>query len=159
MKNGPVIAIVLLVLLTVGSTLRSEYTRIVTAVSETRSKANELADETKATMESIRKTIEELQSKLALLETKMQSEQPQEKPFEQQATESRIVMHSASWCGPCRTWKNSYMPRWIEQGWKVDVIEDDTTTRAVPWFEIYYNGKRFEATGLLDKVLFEKVTR
>ncbi len=143
------------------SFVSQEYANIRNAIGETRNKANEVADETKATIESIRITIDELRSKFALLESQM-ANQTEQKPVDDVAeviSESKVVMHSASWCGPCRTWKRDYLPQWQAQGWQVDVIENDATTRSVPWFEIYYRGKRYEAVGLLDKSLFEKVTQ
>jgi hypothetical protein len=139
----------------------TEYAKIRNAIGETRNKANEVADETKQTIESIRKTIDELRSKFALLESQM-AKQTEQKPVDDVAevtSEAKVVMHSASWCGPCRTWKRDYLPQWRAQGWQVDVVENDATTRSVPWFEIYYRGKRYEAIGLLDKSLFEKVTQ
>jgi hypothetical protein len=140
-----------------------EYANIRNAIGETKQKADSVADETKQTIESIRQTIDDLRSKFNVLETQLSAKQPvEQKPIDDVGevdNQSRVVMHSASWCGPCQRWKRDYLPQWQAQGWQVDVIQDDATTRSVPWFEIYYRGKRYEAVGLLDNALFEKVTR
>ena len=146
-----------------GSFVSQEYANIRNSIGETKQKADSVADETKQTIESIRQTIDDLRSKFNVLETQLSSKQPdEEKPIDDVGevdNQSRVVMHSASWCGPCQRWKRDYLPQWESQGWQVDVMEDDATTRTVPWFEIYYRGKRYEAIGMLDKSLFEKVIR
>jgi hypothetical protein len=164
MKNWTPYVIAGLVALYLGASFVSqEYANIRNAIGETKQKADSVADETKQTIESIRQTIDDLRSKFNVLETQLSAKQETEqKPIDDVGevdNQSRVVMHSASWCGPCQRWKRDYLPQWEAQGWQVDVIEDDATTRAVPWFEIYYRGKRYEAVGLLDNALFEKVTR
>ena len=145
------------------SAVSQEYASIRNAIGETKQKADSVADETKQTIESIRQTIDDLRSKFNVLETQLSGkQQAEQKPIDDVGevdNQSRVVMHSASWCGPCQKWKRDYLPQWQAQGWQVDVTEDDAPTRAVPWFEIYYRGKRYEAVGLLDKTLFEKVIR
>jgi hypothetical protein len=164
MKNWtPYLIAIAVVLYLGGSFVSQEYANIRNAIGETKQKADSVADETKQTIESIRQTIDDLRSKFNVLETQLSGKQEAEqKPIDDVGevdNQSRVVMHSASWCGPCQLWKRDYLPQWEAQGWQVDVIEDDATTRSVPWFEIYYRGKRYEAVGLLDKTLFEKVIR
>jgi hypothetical protein len=42
------------------------------------------------------------------------------------------------------------MPRWIQSGWRVEVIKELETGRSWPWFEITdRDGKQFEVNGPL----------
>lgn len=169
MKNGaPWIIAVCVVSYLAFDMASAEYARIRNAIGETKSKADAVADETKATIESIRQTIDELRAKFTLLETQM-AKATDEKPVDDIAetdpikeqpkavTKPTIVMHSASWCGPCQRWKREAMPQWKAIGWQVEVFEDDATSQTVPWFEITdADGVRFKSTGYLTKETFDR---
>ena len=140
----------------------AEYARIRSAISETKGKTDAVADETKATMEAIKQTIEDLRSKFMTLEMQM-AKQTEQKTVDDVAEEQpnpavkpTIVMHSASWCGPCQKWKRDSLPQWKAIGWTVDVVEDDATKQTVPWFEITdSDGVRFKVVGYMDIKAFE----
>lgn len=90
-----------------------------------------------------------------------------EAPKVQPATKlnAYIEMYSASWCSPCRQWKNSktkdglsVMDGLIKSGWKVKVwdIDNPETPRdkkekysIVPTFEVYIDGNLDIVTGFL----------
>lgn len=141
-----------------------EYALIRSAIGETKAKTDAVADETKATMEAIKQTIEDLRAKFRLLETQMEAKATEQKPVDDVAEEQQtkqtkptIVMHSASWCGPCQKWKREALPQWKAIGWTVDVVEDDATTQTVPWFEITdSDGTKFKSTGYLTRETFER---
>jgi hypothetical protein len=135
----------------------AEYANIRNAIGQTKAKTDAVADETKATMEAIKQTIEDLRAKFRLLETQMQAKATEEKPEPKPVVAPKIVMHSASWCGPCQRWKREAMPQWKSIGWAVDIIEDDATTQTVPWFEITdSDGMRFKSVGYLTRETFDR---
>lgn len=169
MKNGTPWIIALAVAgYLVFSVVSNEYANIRSAIGETKQKADSVADETKATMESIKQTIEDLRSKFRLLETQMEAKQAdapnfarsEEKTPEQPKTEPikpTIVMYSASWCGPCQRWKRESMASWQSIGWDVSVIEDDSTSETVPRFEITdSDGLKFRSIGYLTRDTFAR---
>lgn len=140
----------------------SEYANIRNAIGETKAKTDAVADETKATMEAIKQTIEDLRAKFRLLETQMEAKATEQKPVDdvaevKPAVAPKIVMHSASWCGPCQRWKREAMPQWKSIGWQVDIVEDDATTQTVPWFEITdSDGTKFKSVGYLTRETFDR---
>lgn len=151
------------------SFVSQEYAKIRSAIGETKQKTDAVADETKATMEAIKQTIEDLRSKFTLLETQMASKQTEQKPVDdvaetetvkedhKPAIKPTIVMHSASWCGPCQRWKRDAMASWQAIGWQVEIIEDDATGETVPWFEITdSDGWKFRSVGYLTKETFAR---
>lgn len=170
MKNGtPWVIAALVTGYLAFSFVSAEYAKIRSAISETKGKTDAVADETKATIESIRITIDELRAKFTLLETQMAAKQTEQKPADDIAevepvkedpkpvAKPTIVMHSASWCGPCQRWKRDAMASWQAMGWSVEIIEDDTTSETVPWFEITdSDGLRFKSVGYLTRETFER---
>jgi len=167
MKNWtPYLIALFVALYLVTEFVSREYANIRNAIGETKQKADSVADETKQTIESIRQTIDDLRSKFNVLETQLSAKQPvEQKPIDDVAeveekktgaviptSQPTIVMHSASWCGPCQAWKQNMMSRWQSQGWKIEIIEDDATTETVPWFEIIdSDGLRFKSVGQLTR--------
>lgn len=139
-----------------------EYAAIRSAIGETKQKTDAVADETRKTMEAIKQTIEDLRGKFRLLESQMAA-QTEEKPVDDvgetdkpKPVKPTIVMHSASWCGPCQQWKRDAMPQWKAIGWDVTIAEDDATSQTVPWFEITdADGLQFTVTGYLTKAVFD----
>lgn len=61
----------------------------------------------------------------------------------------KIVMHSGPNCAVCLTWKANNKPAWEKQGWKVEVVEETTTDRGWPWFEVCENDKCYIVQGPL----------
>jgi hypothetical protein len=157
MKNWTPYVIALLVVGYLSlSFVSQEYANIRNAIGETKAKTDAVADETKATMEAIKQTIEDLRGKFRLLETQMEARATEQKPDPKQASAPTIVMHSASWCGPCQKWKRESLPQWKAIGWTVDVVEDDAATQTVPWFEITdSDGVEFKVVGYMDLKAFE----
>lgn len=148
----------------VFSVASAEYAKIRSAIGETKSKTDAVADETKATMEAIKQTIEDLRAKFTTLEMQLSGNSGQLKPVDEvgedkpePAVAPKIVMHSASWCGPCQKWKRDSLPQWKAIGWTVDVVEDDATSQTVPWFEITdSDGVKFKSIGYLTKETFAR---
>jgi thiol-disulfide isomerase/thioredoxin len=158
MKNGTpwIIALAAAGYLAI-SIVSNEYASIRSAIGETKQKADSVADETKATMESIKQTIEDLRSKFVLLETQMTAKQVKTVEQPKQATKPTIVMYSASWCGPCQKWKRESMQQWKAIGWDVSVIENDSTNETVPRFEITdSDGLKFRSIGYLTRETFAR---
>ena len=159
MKNTPWIIAVLVAGYIAITLVSQEYSRVMSALGETRSKANAVADETRETIATLRQTIEDLRSKLRMMETQLQAtmQKAEVKPAIKQAT---VVMHSASWCGACKVWLRDNAPSWRKQGWKVEIAEDDLTRRTVPWFEVNLpDGRRFEINEYLTLSAYEKALR
>jgi len=159
MNKTPWIIAILVVLYIAFTVASQEYTRIMSALGETQSKANAVADETRETIASIRQTIEDLRGKFRLLETQLAAAEgaSEAKPIVRRST---VVMHSASWCGSCKVWLRDAAPAWRKQGWQVEIIEDDSTTRSVPWFEVNLSdGRRFEINEYLTQSAYEKALR
>jgi hypothetical protein len=158
MKNGTpwIIALAVAGYLAI-SIVSNEYASIRSAIGETKQKADSVADETKATMEAIKQTIEDLRSKFMLLETQMAAKQVKTVEQPKQSTKPTIVMYSASWCGPCQKWKRESMQQWKAIGWDVSVIENDSTTETVPRFEITdSDGLKFRSIGYLTRETFAR---
>jgi hypothetical protein len=145
--------------------ISGEYTQLKSSIGQSTRKVNELTEETKATVKTIRETIDDLRGKFlrlesqyATLETQLQTKAIEPKP-EVKIT-PKIVMHSGSGCKPCIEWIKNAMPSWKSQGWEVEVLKETESTRRWPWFEVYMqNGKRFEVDGPLTLESYEKALR
>lgn len=128
----------------------------------------------KSTSDTVREAIDDIRDRLAKLESatgkpyseivdQLDAESTKRQQLEaelKQAKESlqlskvsspKIVMHTSPTCGPCQVWKRDYMPLWVSKGWQVEIIEEQTTDKSWPWFEVFDNGKRFEVIGMLDQ--------
>lgn len=82
----------------------------------------------------------------------LQSSKVMSKPAQQVVTAGpKIVMHSGAGCLPCQQWKRDVMPLWKAKGWEVQIIDEITSERTWPWFEVYEGGKRYEVNGPLTQ--------
>lgn len=59
----------------------------------------------------------------------------------------QVKMHSGKNCLPCAQWKQQQKPLWEAMGWQVEVIEETTTQKPWPWFEICDGDKCYEFAG------------
>jgi hypothetical protein len=59
----------------------------------------------------------------------------------------RVKMHSGKNCLPCAQWKQQQKPLWEAMGWQVEVIEETTTNKPWPWFEVCDGDKCYEFAG------------
>ena len=50
---------------------------------------------------------------------------------------SRIVMYTASWCGPCQKWKKECKPSLEAAGWQIETLEKPSPVGSVPHFIIH----------------------
>ena len=162
MKNWiPVILIAGLAIYVISG----EYTQLKSSIGQSTRKVNELTEETKATVKTIRETIDDLRGKFLrlesqyeTLETQLQAKATDPKPEPKIAP--KIVMHSGVGCKPCNEWIANSMPSWKAQGWEVEVRKEIESTRRWPWFEVYMpDGKRFEVDGPLTLESYEKALR
>jgi hypothetical protein len=71
----------------------------------------------------------------------------------------KIVMHSGPGCLPCQQWKRDVMPLWKSKGWAVEILEETTTDRTWPWFEVFEGGRRYEVVGPLTLESYGRVKR
>jgi thiol-disulfide isomerase/thioredoxin len=58
----------------------------------------------------------------------------------------RIVVWTASWCGPCQTYKKTEIPSLLKAGYKVEVLDYDrdnppASITSVPTVVLYYRDK------------------
>lgn len=142
--------------------ISGEYTQLKSSIGQSTRKVNELTEETKATVKTIRETIDDLRGKFLRLESQYATLETQLKaePKPELKITPKIVMHSGSNCKPCIEWITNAMPSWKSQGWEVEVLKETETTRSWPWFEVYLaNGKRFEVDGPLTLASYEKALR
>ncbi|MFO0940071.1 MAG: hypothetical protein U0930_04825 [Pirellulales bacterium] len=65
-----------------------------------------------------------------------------------------IVMHTSPSCGPCRLWLRNELPRWRSVGWDFQKIDEETTDKTWPWFEVYEGEVRYEVVGPLTAESF-----
>lgn len=73
-----------------------------------------------------------------------------------QKVDPQIVMHSGATCPPCKLWIARDMKGWQKLGWNVSIIEEQTSSRPWPWYEITDgDGLCFEVDGPLDKAKYE----
>jgi hypothetical protein len=71
-----------------------------------------------------------------------------------------IIMHSGYNCGPCNAWLSLDMPRWIQSGWRVEIVKELDTARSWPWYEITdRDGSQFEVIGPLTNDNFHAAKR
>jgi preprotein translocase subunit SecD len=88
-----------------------------------------------------------------------QSLKVMKQPQSVQTAGPKIVMHSGASCLPCQQWKRDVMPLWKSKGWTVEVIEESTTDRTWPWFEVFEGGRRYEVNGPLTQDSYSRVKR
>jgi hypothetical protein len=69
----------------------------------------------------------------------------------------KIVMHSGPSCLPCQQWKRDVMPLWKSKGWSVEILEEQTTSKTWPWFEVFEGGRRYEVVGPLTLESYGRV--
>jgi hypothetical protein len=62
---------------------------------------------------------------------------------------SKITMHSNIRCRPCTEWKSTELSKWQASGWQVEVIEETTTNKTWPWFEVCEGNRCYEVIGPL----------
>ena len=135
-----------------------EYTQLKSSIGQSTQRVNELTDETKATVRTIRETIDDLRGKFLrlesqyeTLETQLQTKvvEPAPEP-EQKTITPTIVMHSGYSCAPCNNWIVNEKPKWEKSGWFVEVKKEIESTRSWPWFRITNRkGVEFEVDGPL----------
>lgn len=68
----------------------------------------------------------------------------------------KITMHSGANCEPCKRWKRDEMHKWTAKGWQVEVIEETSSKKLWPWFEICEGGRCYEVTGLLTAETYSR---
>ena len=160
--------------------IKTEYARIQSRVEVTQAKVDALADELASTTKTVHAAIKSLtdrfladeEREIGLVnEASPVREVPWVKPIETQGVNTflepkqgdsvpwenptkssvpTIIMHSGYSCGPCNAWLSNDMPRWLQSGWKVEVIKELDSVRAWPWYEITdRDGKQFEVNGPL----------
>jgi hypothetical protein len=150
--------------------IKTEYARIQSRVEVTQAKVDALADELRATSELMGDAINAIKKRFLALEAvsseatesvnslddlavssvKDIPKQDVNSLSERTSSVPTIIMHSGHSCGPCNAWLSNEMPRWLQSGWKVEVIKELDSVRAWPWFEITdRDGKQFEVNGPL----------
>jgi hypothetical protein len=151
------------------NSLSTEYARIQARVEVTQAKVDALADELQATTATVHAAIKSITDRfLANEETEAEAELAKAvKSTEKQGISDvstpktgvsvpTIIMHSGYSCGPCNAWISNDMPKWMQSGWKVEVIKELDSARAWPWYEITdRDGARFEVNGPLNNSNFQ----
>jgi outer membrane murein-binding lipoprotein Lpp len=141
--------------------IKKEYARIQTRVETTQAKVDALADELQATTKTIHAAIRSLTDRFLAGEGQEIGVSNEASPAiavdtKPHPTLPTIVMHSGYDCGPCNAWLSSEMPKWIQSGWRVEVLKELDTVRSWPWYEITdRDGARFEVTGPLNNNNFQ----
>jgi hypothetical protein len=49
------------------------------------------------------------------------------------------------------------MPLWKSKGWAVEILEEQTTSKTWPWFEVFEGGRRYEVVGPLTLESYGRV--
>lgn len=160
------------------NSIQTEYARITSRVETTQAKVDALADELAATTKTIHAAIRSLTDRFlagegqeAGLAAPMIATERQvikadillsglEKLSDAKPTAPTILMHSGYDCGPCNAWISREMPRWIQSGWRVEVVKELDTARSWPWYEITdRDGSQFEVIGPLSNDNFQAAKR
>ena len=153
------------------SSIKTEYARIQARVETTQAKVDSLADELASTTKTVHAAIKSLTDRFLANETGSVDNDISTKTQDESVVDSEktvvrstdvnslsertsrvptIIMHSGYSCGPCNAWISNDMPRWLQSGWKVEVIKELDSVRAWPWYEITdRDGKQFEVNGPL----------
>ena len=143
------------------NSIKTEYGRIQSRVEVTQAKVDALADELASTTKTVHAAIKSLTDRFLANEEREIGLVNEASPVkeietgvnslsERTSSVPTIIMHSGYSCGPCNAWISNEMPRWIQSGWRVEVIKELETGRSWPWFEITdRDGKRFEVNGPL----------
>jgi len=136
--------------------LKTEYARIQLRVEVTQAKVDLLADELASTTKTVHAAIKSLTDRflandLEKVAAKSIEKQDVNSLSERTSSVPTIIMHSGYSCGPCNAWLSNDMPRWLQSGWKVEVVKELDTVRSWPWYEITdRDGKQFEVNGPLN---------
>jgi hypothetical protein len=159
------------------SRVNEEYNSLKASVADAKVQSMGVVDDVRKILDSINKTIEELREKLFRLEAankrleqanqelmsslqrheaqanKSKQEQPADPaPLVEptvKPTQAKIVMHSGANCEPCKIWKRDHMPDWKAKGWLVEVVDETSTSKGWPWFEICEGDVCYEVRGFL----------
>jgi len=153
------------------NSIKTEYARIQSRVEVTQQKVDALADELRATSELMGDAINAIKKRFLALEARSSEatksvnslhdlalstvkdipKQEVKSLSERTSSVPTILMHSGYSCGPCNAWLSNDMPRWLQSGWKVEVVKEFDTVRSWPWYEITdRDGKQFEVNGPLN---------
>ena len=156
------------------NSLKNEYTRIQSRVEVTQAKVDALADELASTTKTVHAAIKSLTDrfladeereiglvneaspvradivKADILKAELEKLNDVNRLSERTSSVPTIIMHSGYSCGPCNAWLSNEMPRWLQSGWKIEVVKEIDSVRAWPWYEITdRDGKQFEVNGPL----------
>ena len=151
------------------NSLSTEYSRIQARVEVTQAKVDALADELAATTATVHAAIKRFTERFLAIESEAELAKavPVIKATEMQGISDVstpktgvsvpvIIMHSGYSCGPCNAWISNEMPKWMQSGWKVEVIKELDSARAWPWYEITdRDGKQFQVDGPLNNNNFQ----
>ena len=136
--------------------IRTEYARIQSRVEVTQAKVDQLADELQATTKTVQAAIRSLTDRFLAGEGQETGLANEASPViaidvKPSSIVPTIIMHSGYDCGPCNAWLSSEMPKWIQSGWRVEVLKELDTGSSWPWYEITdRDGLRFEVNGPLN---------
>lgn len=159
--------------------IKTEYARIQSRVEVTQAKVDLLADELARTTGAVHAAIKSLTDrffaneereiglvneaspvnadivKADILKAELEKLNDVNSLSERTSSVPLIIMHSGHSCGPCNAWISNDMPRWLQSGWKVEVVKELDTVRAWPWYEITdRDGKQFQVDGPLNNSNF-----
>lgn len=91
--------------------------------------------------------VEKLQSQLLSAEKRAVEAEQSLQLIRDSPAKPRVKMHAGKNCLPCEQWKQQQKPLWEAMGWKVEVIEETTTKKSWPWFEVCEGEKCYEFAG------------
>ena len=154
------------------SSMKTEYARITSRVETTQAKVDSLADELQATTATVHAAIRSLTdrflageetadiAKADMLKAELEKLNDVNSLSERTSSVPTIIMHSGHSCGPCNAWIARDMPKWMQSGWRVEVVKELESQRAWPWYEITdRDGKQFQVDGPLDNAKFQAAKR
>ena len=69
-----------------------------------------------------------------------------------------ITVISASWCGPCRTYKEQVLKPLIQEGYKIKIVMNDNPGHAVPMTYFFDKGRVIDKqSGIISRSTLKKV--
>lgn len=149
---------VVICLLWIGT---NEYREIRSGILATGEQVQELTDETRLTLKSIRDTIDDLRKKIFRLEHEYAKLETQlSKPASKSVPIKKIVVFSLSSCGACNTWKSTHKKDFERNGFEVSIVDDVANVYPThPVFEITDGTSTRVIEGVLPWSTYQELSR